>query len=219
MGISEEIIDHVTRWEGLKLTAYPDPGSIDGNPWTIGYGHTSDGFMRVYKGLEITPEQARAALDNDLAEVEDILNRLVRVPLTDGQRGALTSFVFNVGEGQFAKSTLLKMLNSGNYDAVPEQLARWVYNDGRKSQGLVNRRAAEVGLWARGGFVSSRTVSAGSPPILDRLATPEGLTAAGGLLAGFTGTMQGSGPVSFALAGLIVIAGAYVLLRLVRKDL
>lgn len=217
MTIAKETLEHVKRWEGLRLEAYPDPGSKDGNPWTIGYGHTSDAFMKVYKGQKITQEQAEAALEHDLGEAEAIVLRLVKVPLTDGQRGALTSFVFNVGEGNFSKSTLLKRLNAGDYEAVPGQLAKWVKNDGKTMQGLVNRRAAEAGLWAKGSFVASRTVEAAAPSPLTKLATPEGLTAAGGLLAGLTGTLQGSGPVSYALAALVLMAGAYVLVRLLKR--
>ena len=219
MTIAKETLEHVKRWEGLRLEAYPDPGSKDGNPWTIGYGHTSDAFMKVYKGQKITRDQAEAALEYDLGEAEAIVLRLVKVPLTDGQRGALTSFVFNVGEGNFSKSTLLKRLNAGDYDAVPGQLAKWVKNDGKTMKGLVNRRAAEAGLWAKGSFVASRTVEAAAPSPLTKLATPEGLTAAGGLLAGLTGTLQGSGPVSYALAALVLMAGAYVLVRLLRRGL
>ena len=217
MTIAKETLEHVKRWEGLRLEAYPDPGSKDGNPWTIGYGHTSDAFMKVYKGQKITQDQAEAALEYDLGEAEAIVLRLVKVPLTDGQRGALTSFVFNVGEGNFSKSTLLKRLNAGDYDAVPGQLAKWVKNDGKTMKGLVNRRAAEAGLWAKGSFVASRTVEAAAPSPLTKLATPEGLTAAGGLLAGLTGTLQGSGPVSYALAALVLMAGAYVLVRLLKR--
>ncbi|WP_211371264.1 lysozyme [Paracoccus limosus] len=217
MAIAKETLEHVKRWEGLRLEAYPDPGSKDGNPWTIGYGHTSDAFMKVYKGQKITQDQAEAALEYDLGEAEAIVMRLVKVPLSDGQRGALTSFVFNVGQGNFSKSTLLKRLNAGDYDAVPGQLAKWVKNDGKTMQGLVNRRAAEAGLWAKGSFVASRTVDAAAPSPLTKLATPEGLTAAGGLLAGLTGTLQGSGPVSYALAALVLMAGAYVLVRLLKR--
>lgn len=217
MTIAKETLEHVKRWEGLRLEAYPDPGSKDGNPWTIGYGHTSDAFMKVYKGQKITQDQAEKALEYDLGEAEAIVMRLVKVPLTDGQRGALTSFVFNVGEGNFSKSTMLKRLNAGDYDAVPGQLAKWVKNDGKTMQGLVNRRAAEAGLWAKGSFVASRTVEAAAPSPLTKLATPEGLTAAGGLLAGLTGTLQGSGPVSYALAALVLMAGAYVLVRLLKR--
>ena len=136
MPVAKETIEHVKRWEGLRLEAYPDPGSKDGTPWSIGYGHTSDRFMTVHKGLKITEAQAEAALEHDLGEAEDILRQLVKVPLTDGQRAALTSFVFNIGEGQFAGSTLLRKLNAGDHDVVPDQLARWVYNDGKKMTGL-----------------------------------------------------------------------------------
>ena len=47
MSVAKETIEHVKRWEGLRLEAYPDPGSKDGTPWSIGYGHTSDRFMTV----------------------------------------------------------------------------------------------------------------------------------------------------------------------------
>lgn len=153
--VNAETIEHVKRWEGLVLEAYPDPGSRNGEPWTIGYGHTSDDFMRVYKGLKITPAEAEAALAHDLGEVADAIDGLVKVPLTGNQRGALVSFVFNVGVGAFRKSTLLKKMNAGDYNAVPGELAKWVKNDGKTMQGLVNRRAAEAGLWAKGDFVAS----------------------------------------------------------------
>jgi lysozyme len=149
--INRETLEHVKRWEGLKLTAYPDPGSRNGEPWTIGHGHTSDGHMKVYRGLSITPAQAEAALEYDLNETAAAIEKLVEVELTDNQFGALVSFAFNVGINAFAKSTLLKKLNAGNYDAVPSELAKWKYNDGKVMKGLINRRAAEAGLWAADG--------------------------------------------------------------------
>lgn len=160
MTVDQETINHLKKWEGLRLEAYPDPGSRDGNPWTIGYGHTSDGFMRVAKGLRITQAQAEAALRHDAGEAAVAINNLVKVPLTDNQRGALISFVFNVGIGAFGKSTLLKELNKQNYNAVPGELARWNKNDGMAMQGLINRRSAEAGLWVKGAFVTSRNVKA-----------------------------------------------------------
>jgi lysozyme len=156
--ITQETVEHVKRWEGLRLKAYPDPGSKNGEPWTIGYGHTSDAFLRVNPGMTITAEQAEDALWHDLDEAATKVLSLVKVPLTDNQLGALVSFAFNVGNGAFAKSTLLKKLNAGNYDAVPFELAKWVKNDGKTMAGLVNRRASEAGLWSRGAFVASRDV-------------------------------------------------------------
>ena len=163
MTVDQQTIDHLKKWEGLRLQAYPDPGSRDGNPWTIGYGHTSDGFMRVAKGLRITQAEAEAALRHDAGEAAAAINNLVKVPLADNQQGALISFVFNVGIGAFGKSTLLKKLNGGDYNSVPGELARWNKNDGKVMAGLTNRRSAEAGLWAKGAFVTSRNVKADTP--------------------------------------------------------
>lgn len=202
--VNAETVEHVKRWEGLRLTAYPDPGSRDGTPWTIGYGHTSDEFMKVHKGLKITMKQAEDALVNDLNETAAKVEQLVKVTLTDNQFGALVSFAFNVGVAAFAKSTLLKKLNAGQYGAVPTELARWNKNDGKIMSGLTNRRAAEAGLWAKGAHVASRTVAAepAQPPMVDKETISWGAGVAASLGAAFSGT----GPVQLALAAVIVVA-------------
>lgn len=218
MGIvNAETLAHVKRWEGLRLEAYPGPGSKDGEPWTIGYGHTSDEFLKVRKGLKITQEQADAALAWDLGEVADAIARLVKVPLTENQVGALASFAFNVGIGAFSKSTLLRKLNAGDYGAVPGELAKWVKNDGKTMQGLVNRRAAEAGLWAKGAPVASRTVKADVASLREQVVKPEVLAAAGGVLTGGAGLATGSGPVQWALGAVLVIAALVVAWVVVRK--
>lgn len=211
--VNRETIEHVKRWEGLRLTAYPDPGSRNGEPWTIGYGHTSDGHLKVVRGLSITPAQAEAALEYDLNETAAAVEKLVKVELSDNQFGALVSFAFNVGVSAFAKSTLLKRLNGGDYAAVPQQMARWVYNDGKPMQGVINRRAAEAGLWAKGEFVTSRNVDADpeKPPVLDK----ETVSWGAGILASLGALFSGTGPIQWALAAVIVVAfgvGAYLFL-------
>lgn len=208
--VNRETIDHVKRWEGLKLTSYPDPGSRDGTPYTIGYGHTSDGFLKVKRGLSISPKQAEDALEFDLNETAAKVDELVKVELSDNQFGALVSFAFNVGLGAFGKSTLLKKLNKGDYSAVPGEMAKWVNNDGKKMQGLVNRRAAEAGLWAKGEHVASKGVKADkvAPPALDK----ETVSWGAGILATLGAVFSGTGPIQWALAAVIVIAfgvGAY----------
>ncbi len=215
--VTPEVVQHVKRFEGCKLTAYPDPGSKNGEPWTIGYGHTSDGFLKVYKGLRITQEVADGALENDLNEVAAAVERLVKVDLNDNQFGALVSFTFNVGVGAFSKSTLLKKLNAGNYDAVPGELARWNKNDGKVMAGLTNRRAAEAGLWAKGAFVASNTVAAAPESPIKAALKPEVMTAAGGLLAGAGGLTTGTGPVQIALAVCLVVAAVVVAVLVIRK--
>lgn len=211
--VNRETIDHVKRWEGLKLTAYPDPGSRDGNPLTIGYGHVSDGFLKVTRGLTISPKQAEDALEFDLNETAVKVDELVTVDLSDNQFGALVSFALNVGTGAFAKSTLLKKLNKGDYAAVPSELAKWVNNDGKKMQGLVNRRAAEAGLWAKGEHVASKGVKADkvAPPIVDK----ESVSWGAGILATLGSTFAGSGPLQWAFAAILILAfgiGAYLFL-------
>lgn len=140
--------------EGLSLTAYLDTG---GQP-TIGIGHLITNAEKesgvivikgeaVRYGQGITEQQCFDLLEQDIAIAEGIVNRLVQVPLKQNQFNALASFAFNVGEGQFATSTLVEMLNNQMYDRVPGQLKRWVMDDGKVVNGLVNRRDKEIAMW------------------------------------------------------------------------
>lgn len=148
-------LSHIMQWEGKRLVAYPDVAGI----WTIGYGHTTAaGIPRVREGMRISDKEAEDILKDDLRKFENRVNSLVKVQLTDNQFAVLVSFDFNTGA--LHKSTLLKKLNAGDYDAVPAELMKWVNAGGKRVQGLVNRRAAEAGLWAKGEFVSSNTVEA-----------------------------------------------------------
>lgn len=145
-------LDKIKQWEGLRLEAYQDQAGV----WTIGYGHTGED---VYQGLVITKAEADKLLKQDLQWAQTAVDQNVKVELTDNQYGALVSFVFNVGATAFKNSTLLRKLNAGNYEAVPQELARWnkITVNGKKvpNRGLSNRRAAEAGLWATGEFVAS----------------------------------------------------------------
>jgi lysozyme len=132
----------VREYEGLRLEAYQDTSGI----WTIGYGHAGE----VEPDDCISSARAEQLLKTDLAKAERTVAGLVKVPLTDNQFSALVSFVFNVGEGSFAKSTLLKKLNEGGYGLVPACLKSWIFDNGRVLPGLVKRRAAEAALWSLG---------------------------------------------------------------------
>ena len=138
-------------FEQCRLEAYPDPGSKDGTPWTIGWGHTGP---EVRRGLRWNQSQADAAFVDDLVAKEKAVSRLVKVPLDQGQFDALVSFVYNVGEGDvergipgLATSTLLRLLNAGDYDGAALQFRRWNKNDGKVMRGLTRRRAAEECLF------------------------------------------------------------------------
>ena len=129
----------VKEHEGCRLTSYLCPAGI----WTIGYGSTRE----VTAGMTITQDQADGRLLLDLAGAGQAVASFVKVILTDNQFSALVSFVFNVGSGHFAKSTLLEKLNAGNYAAVPDELNKWRRGGGKVLDGLVVRRAAEGELF------------------------------------------------------------------------
>ena len=95
----------------------------------------------------ITEDQVYALLGQDLDRFKDAVNQRVTVDLEQNQYDALVSFSFNVGVGAFRDSTLLRLLNEGQYGEVPAQLLRWVKAGGKTVQGLVNRRENEIKLW------------------------------------------------------------------------
>jgi len=140
MNISQKGIDLIKNFEGCRLTAYRCPANI----LTIGYGHTGSD---VSTGQKITQEQAEKLLKSDLLVHCNNVSRLVKVPLTQNQFDALVSFEFNVGYGNFASSTMLKLLNQKKYREAAAQFDRWVYANRKVLAGLVKRRAAEKTLF------------------------------------------------------------------------
>lgn len=137
--LDEDGIQFIKDREGLRLKAYDDGGGV----WTIGYGHAKG----VKKGQVINTATAEKLLKSDLAESEGAVDALVNVELTQNQFNALVSFAFNVGVGAFRKSTLLKVLNKGEYGKVPNELSKWVKDNGKVVQGLVKRRALEAAMF------------------------------------------------------------------------
>jgi len=118
MKMSENGLQLLTLREGFKTFAYKDTKGI----WTIGVGHTGP---EVTAGLVWTVEQVKDALRADVATAEKAINDGVKVVLTHNQFDALCSFIFNVGVGAFTRSTLLKVLNKGDYTEAANQFDRW----------------------------------------------------------------------------------------------
>lgn len=200
-GIHEIKLDEGLPGGRPALKAYRDSGGVP----TIGWGHTKG----VVMGMECTVAQAERWLDQDLDEAERAVTRMVKVPLNDWQFATLVSFVFNVGVAGFLGSTLLRLLNAGNYDAVPEQLMRWVYDvnpkTGKKVRvpGLVNRRAKEAERWTRGEAVV-RLVGEGQPA--PRPARPTPPPAPAKLLDTSTGKAQATALVAGGTAAAAEVA-------------
>lgn len=138
MKTSQAGIDLIKQFEGCKLKAYPDPGT-GGEPWTIGYGTTKG----VRPGMEIAEDDAERLLKEDLERFELAVTNAVKVLITQSQFDALVSFTYNVGEGAFRSSTLLRLLNEQKYREVGPQFDRWNKAGNRVLPGLVKRRAAE----------------------------------------------------------------------------
>lgn len=142
MNISENGLKIIKNFEGCRLKAYKCPAGV----WTIGFGHTG---KDVKEGLTITQEQAEHYLQNDIIIHSANVTRLVKVPITQNQFDALVSFEYNVGYGNFASSTMLKMINKNMFPEAAQQFDRWVYANKKRLTGLVKRRQAEKELFLK----------------------------------------------------------------------
>jgi lysozyme len=141
------------QFEGCELTAYQDQVGV----WTIGYGHTGPG---IAAGLTITQDQAEALLLSDVAASSAYVNHVVSIVLAQEEFDALVDFVFNLGRGAFAGSTLLRELNASNFAAAAAQFNAWDHAGGKVVAGLLRRRQAETDLFAKGFATVSGTTNA-----------------------------------------------------------
>jgi lysozyme len=133
-------LDLIKSFEGLSLTAYDDGTGV----LTIGYGHTGSD---VYSGEHITQQQAEDLLKKDLQTFETGVQKLVTVPLNPNQFAALVSFAYNVGLSALSGSTLLSLLNQGNYPGAADEFPKWDRAGGQELPGLLRRREAERSLF------------------------------------------------------------------------
>lgn len=152
--VSKRGVEVLRHLEGAAQRAYVCPAGL----MTIGVGHvlTKD---ELYSGKifidgdevkwrdGLTDKQVDGLLRQDLYFYQKCVAAYVTVPLSSYQFDALVSFCFNVGMGAFRGSTLLKMLNRGEYAAVPAQLKRWNKCNGKTLNGLTRRREIEAGMW------------------------------------------------------------------------
>ena len=122
-----------------ELQAYQCAAGV----WTIGYGHTKG----VQPGDEWSEDHANHMLEVELEEYENYVSTAVTVPLSQNQFDALVSWVYNLGNGNLTSSTMLKVLNSGDYDGVPAQIKRWNKAGGKVLEGLTRRRQAEADMF------------------------------------------------------------------------
>ncbi len=141
MRASDNGIALICEYEGFSATVYRDAAGLP----TIGYGHLIVAGECFSQPLSETA--ARPLLRCDVAVAERAVAKFITAPLTQNQYDALVSFTFNLGGGVLQRSTLRRVLNRGEYDAVPREMMRYVWAGGRKLPGLIRRRAAEAGLF------------------------------------------------------------------------
>ena len=140
MSVSNKGVDLICEFEGEQLIAYDDGVGI----WTIGFGTIKyPNGVRVKKGDTCTLDQAKEYMRHDLIEFEHTVNSSVKVPLNQNQFDALVSLAYNIGSSAFKSSTLVKKLNTGDYQGAADQFNVWVNAGGKRMQGLVNRRDKE----------------------------------------------------------------------------
>ena len=140
MSVSNKGVDLICEFEGKRLAAYDDGVGV----WTIGFGTIKyPNGVRVKKGDTCTLEQAKEYMRHDLIEFEHTVNSSVKVPLNQNQFDALVSLAYNIGSNAFKSSTLVKELNTGDYQGAADQFNVWVNAGGKRMQGLVNRRDRE----------------------------------------------------------------------------
>jgi GH24 family phage-related lysozyme (muramidase) len=138
-------IDLIHSFEQCRLEAYPDPGSADGNPWTIGWGSTGPDIRR---GITWTQAQADERFRSDLARFEaGIRDAIGDAPTTQAQFDALVSLAYNIGIVSAAGSTVMRRHRLGEHDGAATAFGMWNKNDGQVMRGLVRRRAAEAEMY------------------------------------------------------------------------
>jgi len=148
IGKKVSALNLIKKFEGLELTSYPDTGGI----WTIGFGATinKDTGQAIKPGDKIDLATAERWLKMDVAERENKIKGLIKVPVTANMMAALTSLVYNIGISAFSKSTLLRLLNSGSdKKLVADQFLRWNKAQGKEVKGLTNRRKLERELFLK----------------------------------------------------------------------
>lgn len=132
---SQSGLDAIKKHEGVRHGAYLDAVGVP----TICYGST----RKVFMGQRATSAECEERLLEDATYAGRGVAQGVKVKLTQGQYDALVSFVFNVGETQFYRSTLLRKINAGDCWGAGAEFDRWVYAKGKRLNGLVSRRADE----------------------------------------------------------------------------
>lgn len=150
-------VNLIKEFEGFRSKAYKCPAGV----WTIGFGHTSAaGSPMVKSGMSVSPEEAEAILRRDLKQYEDAVSASIKVELTSNQFSACVSLCYNIGAGNFGKSSVVRFCNKKQFKQAADAFALWNKAGGKVLPGLVRRRAAEASLFSKDDVKTSEEVRA-----------------------------------------------------------
>lgn len=144
-------VNMICGFEGFRSHAYNDQVGI----LTIGYGHKivpGDGFD---SNSSISESDARNLVYDDASGAQSCVRSACGVPLSPQQEAALISLCYNIGCGNFNSSTLVKLLNQGDYTGASNEFSRWVYAGGQQLPGLISRRESEAQVFTAGTGVAN----------------------------------------------------------------
>ncbi|WP_425407948.1 lysozyme [Hyphococcus sp.] len=143
MRTGETGLNLIKGYEGLRMSAHYAPTE----QWSVGYGHTDT----ARHGMSVTEGDAERLLKDDVRPIENLIGDTVRAPLNQNEHDALVSLIFNIGEDNWRRSTVLRKLNAGDKIGAANAFELWnkafVNNELATLDGLVRRRAAEKSLF------------------------------------------------------------------------
>jgi lysozyme len=164
MTVNKATLDLMKEFEGLRLQAYPDPGT-GGEPITIGYGTTARAGVGIVPklGMTITKSEADEYFNRAMVKFAAQIRPKITAPINENEFGAFMSLAYNIGPGAFAKSSALRHFNAGDKAKAANAIMLWNKAGGKVMRGLERRRAAEKALFLTP--VSSKPVAVSKPPV------------------------------------------------------
>ena len=161
----EETYNWIRAQEGNPSRVAVKDGKLkDGTQlYSIGLGHQIQPNESQLMFKSLTDAEILELFKKDITAINNSMNKVIKVPLNKNQRLALLSLRYNIGEGAFNDSTLLKFVNAGNFTGAALRFAEWRNSEGKVVQGLVNRRERERNLFSTP--VGQKTIFAQSAPV------------------------------------------------------
>lgn len=143
LGASAALLVSLVAHEGFSEKAYPDPTRGTALP-TVGFGSTGPDITMQTR---MTPVQALQRALTDVQRFEGALKRCVSVPLHQAEYDLYLSLSYNIGPSAFCKSSIVRELNAGNYEAACDNILKWRFSNGQDCSDPANRSCR--GLWTR----------------------------------------------------------------------